>query len=208
MARRIQVLCDLCLRDGKEVEGAELSAGVLLGKVAPVTSRVLAACEMHVTEHFKPLVELLAEYGEPIDSPPATPARRIRSTGGGVDKVVLDAQQSGVRKGKPPVGDRDNECLWCPLTYTANSSSGFARHLKVAHGFAGIKEAFEGMCPVCGQGHFDIMSAHVLRSHPEMGFTSVTGPFTWARDNGDPHGVYAAKMELVESRAHAEAEAG
>lgn len=193
MAKEIVTWCDACMAEDQHSPGHTVVIAVD-GKPQSVD-----LCTSHDDQLVKPLRVLMEEFGAPVELPaqsrPKTGAKVSPGTAGNQhERNVLMHQQTGVRKGKPPAGDRSNQCLWCPLTYSGSASSGFGRHLRVVHGFDGLREAFGGICPVCGEGPYEMMGAHVQRSHKDMGFESASAPYTWARDNGDPHGVYAAKL--------------
>lgn len=100
---------------------------------------------------------------------------------------VINAARTGKRHGREPDHPRTDQCIWCPLNYTR---TGFAGHVKKDHGFKNLKEAVGTRCPVCGVDGFEILSGHAVRAHEAK---SVTDLFLWARDNGDPFGVYAER---------------
>lgn len=205
MAREIVVWCDKCLAQDVRTAAVEHSIGVALGVVQVVATKTVALCAEH-TDSLKELADLIEEFGEPIqvELPAQKKSSKPTQGGGRMNIPSPEAQLAayGTRKGRVPARGRPNQCLWCPLSYGANAS-GFGAHLKKAHGFAGLGEAFGGTCPICGDGEFEMMGAHVKRAHSDMGFTAIAEPFIWARDNGDPHGVYAAKLEQVGSLAEA-----
>lgn len=199
MAREIVVWCDKCLAQDVRTTAVEHSIGVALGVVQVVATKTVALCAEH-TDSLKELADLIEEFGEPIQV--ELPVQKKSPQSGKMNIPSPEAQLAayGTRKGRVPASGRPNQCLWCTLSYGAQAS-GFAAHLKKAHGFTGLTEAFGGTCPVCGAGEFEMMMAHVNKSHKDMGFTAIAEPFIWARDNGDPHGVYAAKLEQVGSLA-------
>lgn len=176
MAREIVVWCDPCMREEVRTVGSEVQVGI------DSEPRILALCESHNAEFIKPLAALIDEFGASINGGASN--ARVGRQG-----ASLASQQ---RKGRTPVAGRPNQCLWCPLSYS--TGSGFSRHLKVEHGFNGLSEAFGGPCPVCGEGPYDTLGGHLVRSHPDLP-THPTAPFEWARDNGDPHGIYAATVQ-------------
>lgn len=198
MAREIVIWCDACLNEDVRTPAVEHSAGLDIALVKPVATQTVALCTDHTDQLLKPLAAILEEFGSPIEveaSPPPTGRRKVSTTGRQDPEMMASQNANGTRKGKPPAsGVRGSDCLWCDLSYTSGSGGGFQRHLKVVHGFEGFHEAFGGPCPVCGEGPYTQMLAHVSKSHPEMGFTSAVQPFMWARDNGDPHGIYAATL--------------
>lgn len=188
MAREIVLLCDPCLGQDIRTEGQEWTLGVREGVTGEVKPKVLALCTDHLDQLVKPVAALLDEFGENPEG-----IARPRGRQGKIEAATLAMQ---TRKGRPPANGREdhlNQCLWCELTYSGNAG-GFGRHLRVVHGYAGLTEAFGGLCPVCGEGPFQQMMSHMNKAHAEMGFKVLSQPFTWARDNGDPHGVYAAKL--------------
>lgn len=202
MAREIVVLCDPCLAEDVRTAAVESTVAVEIGAVKPNAKlKALALCERHQTELLKPLADVLNEFGVAVDGSPKAPApldgERRSGRGGRVtaEELAANAAATGKRKGRQPTGERLAQCLWCELAYTAKSGSGFMRHLRVNHGFHGFVEAFGGLCPLCGEGPYDLMLAHVQKTHPEFGFIVVSQPFLWARDNGDPYGQYAERVE-------------
>jgi len=135
------------------------------------------------------LREIIRRFGvvpEGKKGPGATD--RQMAAGGGAAATATKYALTGSRHGRTPRGPRSEQCLWCPLDYT---SSGWLSHLQKQHGFGGTKDALGSQCPVCGADGFDMVSVHISRIHPE--FPSTTAAFIWARDNGDPYGVYAAR---------------
>lgn len=89
------------------------------------------------------------------------------------------------RASQPRMSEGRTLCIWCPGDYAWGAWGG---HLRTAHGLGGVKEALGKMCPACGE-EFDGLSVHITRGHDE--FPMVTDAFFWARDNGDPYGVWA-----------------
>ncbi|GAB3952593.1 hypothetical protein GCM10029976_091110 [Kribbella albertanoniae] len=108
---------------------------------------------------------------------------------------AMHATLTGTRKGRKPAdgGEREHYCLWCPLNYAA--SSGWAKHVKDLHGFDSSLDALGTVCPVCGQEDVEIMGGHAVRTHAAIA-TTATALFLWARDNDDPHGIYAQRRAL------------
>ena len=132
------------------------------------------------------LREVVKRFGASPESKKAQPGPRAAS--GGPAATAAMHQTSGIRHGRTPKGSRDLQCLWCPLTYT---QSGFGPHLK-AHGFDGMVDGLGDQCPVCGTAGFKILSIHTGKEHD---MPVVTDAFLWARDHGDPYGVYAARRD-------------
>lgn len=92
----------------------------------------------------------------------------------------------GVVSQRPPrMNEGRTDCIWCPGNY---AWTGWSGHLRTVHNIAGVKEALGRKCPACGE-EFDGLSVHITRGHEE--FAMVTDAFFWARDNGDPYGVWA-----------------
>jgi hypothetical protein len=134
------------------------------------------------------LREVLKQFGvtSGAGKPGPGPAK-VRAEGPA--RLILANQVSGLRNGRERAeGGKTFVCLWCPLDY---SSSGWLSHVQKKHGFKGIKDAVGVTCPVCGQGPYETLSNHVSRAHDE--FLSITEAFHWAKDNGDPFGVYRAR---------------
>lgn len=109
-------------------------------------------------------------------------------------RYVLAEFGSAVGAGKKPKqqqpapqkqADGRTDCLWCDTNTTWGAWGG---HLREVHGFSGIKEALGNQCPACGE-KLAGLSVHITRGHDE--FAMVTDAFFWARDNGDPYGVWA-----------------
>ena len=201
MAREIVIWCDPCMAEDVRTPGRESAIGIVIGAVKPGAWKSVAMCERHEDERLKELAHWLDEFGVPLEA--ATPkgagssGKRIVASPSGPrhEQLAITFEQTGTRHGRAPAdGSRDVACPWCPLTY-ARDGSGFGRHLRVAHGFDGVAEAFGGPCPVCGEGPYQQIGNHCRRSHPELGFQFVTQAFEWARDNGDPHVVYAELLE-------------
>lgn len=195
MARDLVFWCDPCMKEdirtpGMEISGALNVTGDLKKSLKP---KILAMCPEHLDQFAKPLVALFEEMGIDVDLPvtKARPARPVSASpiGNQHEQTILNFEVGGIRKGKAPAGPRGNQCLWCPLSYSSDGG-GFSRHLKVHHGFTGIKEAFGGICPICGGGQFDALMSHIKKVHDDMGFETIPQAMLWARDNSDPYGVY------------------
>lgn len=181
----VSTWCDRCGKKGVRTPG-DTTPPITVGPAGPATLDMCDACRELVDE----IAALLEEFGVGVDVDDPS-SRTLVSTKGRQDVAALAKHQR--RRGKRPTGNTQ-DCLWCDLEYSIKAG-GFSRHLRVAHGFDGLKEAFGGLCPVCGEGPYELMLSHAQKTHPELGFVGVSQPFMWARDNGDPHGVYAAKRE-------------
>ncbi|MFD7157919.1 hypothetical protein ACFV9C_25180 [Kribbella sp. NPDC059898] len=137
------------------------------------------ACDQHQTA--AEMRYALEEFGVVFEAGNSKKVSVKNSAAASVAKHAV----SGQRYGRPPVGKRTQYCLWCPMDYT---DSGLGGHVK-KHGFTGLKDALGSTCPRCGTSGHGALTQHVAKEHPE--FESVTAAFIWARDNHDPHGVYA-----------------
>jgi len=127
----------------------------------------------------------LREFGQLAGSTKSKPGPK-----GNHADTVAKFVATGQRNGRTPKdGKRREQCLWCPLHYTG---SGWGNHVQKEHGFEGLKDALGGQCPKCGEGGFETVSVHIQRTHARE-FDSISEAFLWARDNGDPHGVYARR---------------
>lgn len=197
MAKEIVIWCDPCLAEDVRTPSREYRLAV--GTV----TKTVDLCDAHADQFVKPVSTLLEEYGAVVEVAAASKkitqkrhaAGSNRSTGPLPEVTLLTFQQTGVRKGKTPSGDRDSQCLWCPMDYSGDGS-GFRRHLETAHGLeGGFSTVFGSVpCPICGKEGLSSIGAHLSRSHADFGFKSITQAFMWARDNGDPHGSYATVL--------------
>jgi hypothetical protein len=64
------------------------------------------------------------------------------------------------------------------------------------HGFKGVAEALGDVCPMCGKADIQMLGGHAVRAHAEDGMKTATQLFIWARDNGDPFGIYEQRRKL------------
>jgi len=117
----------------------------------------------------------IREYGINADAPSA--GRTPKPRGGGESAVP------GLK-----LNETRTDCIWCPGNYSWGSWGG---HLREIHGFSGVREALGDQCPACGVQQKGL-SVHITRGHDE--FATVMDAFFWARDNGDPYGVWAATL--------------
>ncbi|MEV8373028.1 hypothetical protein AB0P21_09840 [Kribbella sp. NPDC056861] len=131
----------------------------------------------------------LAEFGRPV--PSEAKAGRVKPNSAQHNAMVAAA--TGSRKGRKPTegAHRRHQCLWCVLDYAA--SSAFTKHLKDLHGFDSSADAFGRVCPVCAQTDIEMMGGHASRSHADIASTA-SELFVWARENGDPYGIYAERL--------------
>jgi hypothetical protein len=166
----IKVWCDRHLsQEDRRVEGHELPPITIDG-----VTKTLDLCKSCIKELVTPLSKVLVELGA---KPEGEVVRRVAGSGR-----------------KRQVSDRGAPCLWCDRDFSARISSGYMVHLKTAHGFASAQEAFGTVCPICGQEEVLMMMGHVSKHHSEHGFAHTSQAVAWARDHGDPFGVYAAAV--------------
>lgn len=192
MARSIVIHCDRHLASEVEIRAQE-ELTIAIGKKAP---RIVAPCPECFTEVFKTALEWIEEYGVPVtQAGPAMsgtkPAPGSKPGSPSLDSLIKGAE-SGVRRGKPPApGSVRYWCIWCPLDFVRAS---FAGHVRV-HGFESQADAWGEKCPVCGEvPNAQNLGYHAVKQHPEHSFTNASDLFIWARDNGDPHGIYAERV--------------
>jgi hypothetical protein len=136
--------------------------------------------------------EFFAEYGTPVD--PNNPGRPLKGKSKGLNAAGgnLSVLLSRQRMGRPPTGGRTLQCLWCPLTYAGDSA--LNKHAEAEHGVKGGSKAIYGRrCPLCGEDGYDVIGAHVKRSHTDL-VKSTNGAFVLAAENGDPYGVVATQL--------------
>jgi hypothetical protein len=86
------------------------------------------------------------------------------------------------------------QCLLCPAEYIA--TSGYVSHLREKHGVEKPAVLYGKICPVCAK-ESTRLGEHVHQSHAEQGLENTSQAFVWARDNGDPHGVVKARLQLL-----------
>lgn len=191
MAKEVTVhaWCDVHMSHDERVDGVEHTITV------DQLSRTVDLCAKCATRLLDELVALLRERGAPVE-----PSVASRVGNQGQRLALRQAAGVGRRYGREPrSGEREAMCLWCPLTYSSSASSGYARHIKVVHGYATLREAFGQTCAVCGSQQ-RMLIAHVKLAHPEFGSQPHQSTVAlWARDHGDPHGVYAATVNRTPS---------
>lgn len=132
----------------------------------------------------------VATFGRPVPIEGKAVAGRVKPNS--AQRNAMLAAATGSRKGRKPGAGatRRHSCLWCVLDYFAGSAS--TMHLKDLHGL-GRPDAFGRMCPVCPQIDIEVMGGHASRSHGDIASTA-SELFVWARENGDPHGIYADRL--------------
>jgi hypothetical protein len=188
MAQEIQrfTWCDVCISDDVDKEPA-VTFTVAIDTAAPVA---LDLCEVHRKALLDPLAEALTAHGYRADMEPAyrNPALKV-----------------GGHPGRRGTGV---PCLWCPESY--GSVSGLAGHMHKVHAFPARKDGranlsaaygVGGGCPYCGRLMNGTRPAqlgiHMARSHPGEP-SGLPASFVRARELGDPHGVVAKVVALVD----------
>lgn len=168
MAREVIVStwCDVCLAEDERVDARELSITVteVSGKPKP---RVLALCPAHEAELVTPLLELLEEHGQLVDTEgnPITPA-------------------------KAKSADKGPKAMSCPVcSHVSPNRTALASHTKSMHGKT-LAE-LEGkprpwVCPDCGYGSpkRQGLAAHRRSAHGWSvadGWADVVDPFAPAQ---------------------------
>lgn len=200
MATEVEVKrwCDVCMaRDDARVSGVHVS--VSLGPPWDLTGYGLDLCEPHADEYVRPLGTALTAYGVKDDpQAPRASARPARRLTAAQAANTLPGLVGGERRGRTPEGGRAFPCLWCPLDYA--SANAIRNHAAKHHGVPRDTQAILGdTCPLCGQAGLVAMTAHVVRSHPDV-------PNAWvammrAHNNGDPYGVAATVLAKGTNRA-------
>ena len=188
MAKEIEVhaWCDRHMALDERIEGDEITVAL---DGPPVTLDLCAPCHKEIVE---PLARLIAEHGVKV----APPTKTTKTT-----RTYSMANRTA-RSGEPSAnGALGAECLWCDSTYSTAPGSGYGRHLQTIHGYATLREAFGATCPICGEDAGSVPLKHIRSAHSEMGFVHLSQAAIWARDHGDPHGVYAASLARVPSLA-------
>lgn len=185
MAREIVTWCDPCMGRDERTPGREETL-MVGGK-----PRVLALCDADRDQYVKPLEALLEEFGAPAEAPgKRTTPTRIAAGNPGAEATLQMFTLTGTRKGRKPEGGRTAECMFCPLNYSGDA--GLIRHLHKAHGLPDkLREVFAGPCPICGKA-YELVGAHIHKSHADLGLANIAQGYAWAKENGDPHGVFAA----------------
>jgi hypothetical protein len=169
----VVVSCDNCGGQDKEVQ--EFPAINSKGK------RVIL--DMHPKCHaeiYGPGLELADSKGQPVDKSKTTP----------------NSKQPGYR---PPSEGAERVCLVCPETRTSNT--GILNHMQDEHGFPhSVPEIYGQVCPIDGDEFEGLLARHIGQVHKEHGH--ISRAFDWAKRNGDPHGVVAARIAEMEKVAH------
>jgi hypothetical protein len=172
----VKTWCDRHLSMDEHVEGSELPPITIGG-----STKTLDLCDPCIKEFVAPLATLLEDFG-------AVPEGRT-------------ARVATTTRRRSPSKDKGAPCMWCDQDFSAKGGSGYMRHIKVYHGFASAVEAFGTTCPICGEEDLQMMMAHINHHHPELGFGHTSQAVEWAKDHGDPYGVYAATLHRKPSLA-------
>lgn len=113
------------------------------------------------------------------------------------DKAKAQTKPQTKPKAITPPSERPGNrvCLVCPATRTSNT--GILNHMQDAHGFPhSIPKIYGNVCPLDGEIQ-DGLARHVGQLHKE--FAHITEAFVWAKENGDPHGIVAARIAALQS---------
>lgn len=188
MVQVLKTFCDVCFDQDLEVpsirhivtlDGAE---------------KILDLCAEHEGP-IKAVQALLEAQGRlPQEVLPPKPSK--------ASKAVPDAPD-GFRRGRRPESGRPLVCLLCELDYAGNQ--GLMKHYAKAHGVAAesLAEVYGTRCPIDGMNYPDgaaALAGH-MRHHDELPEVRlVPQAFTWARENGDEHGVVATVLADLEKR--------
>jgi hypothetical protein len=179
MATEIIRWCDVHMSRDERVTGTEVKLSI--GGNPPKSLDLCPGCR---DELIKPIEALLAEHGASVPLPAPKGHRGPRKA------VPAPALLPGVVPADADT-DRPHACLWCPATFT--SQEGLLGHMMRKHGTSDrAGDVWGKVCPVCGhESEGRSSGTHIGQAHRDYGFPSVSQAFMWARDNGDPHGVYA-----------------
>ena len=194
MAREIVTHCDVDMRNDERVPGTTYTLDLGRGP------REIDLCDVHAKELLGPLSSALDELGGKPLAPvkASSKATSKRSAAGATGTLDVDVLLAGARYGKVvPPEQRTHPCPFCPLDYT--SATSVIAHARKAHGFASkatTTDVFGRVCPLCGQGGFDILATHALHVHE---LPSVAALFAAAREAGDPHGIVAERVGLAKA---------
>jgi hypothetical protein len=112
------------------------------------------------------------------------------------DKGVAPGKGPKVAPKQQPTRDKSGTriCLVCPETRA--SDGGILNHMQTEHGFPmSIPEVFGNVCPLDGK-EYPPGSHHLAKQHKDLGHISQA--FAKAKEDGDPHGVVAARIAELE----------
>jgi hypothetical protein len=155
MAREVIVKtwCDPCLGEDAHSEGRELPA-LHLPELPGPKPRVIALCERHEKEVYQPLLNLLLEYGQPVDDDgnPSGPRGRYGQASGpdavtcpdcghvSPNRSALSSHSRG-QHGKSLAQLLGLPAPYiCPeCDYASNRPQGLAAHRRAVHGVVGAR---------------------------------------------------------------------
>lgn len=178
MATRIQTLCDVCM--AQEIETP--------GQTVPMWGdRTLDLCPAHIDEYVKPLAVLLDEYGVKHTGKAAARRQNAPRKAPASPAQETPAEQPAA----PQDGPATQVCILCGADGLTRGE--YDSHLNAMHQTTAL--ALHGdVCPVCGESGKS--GQHVNRAHgTSTGARNFSQALMWAAENGDPHGVYAARIK-------------
>lgn len=171
----VNTWCDICLAaDGTREEGHP---------TPNIGGRMLDVCKRHDEELVRPLVEAIEAHGRRIDAPPkrSGDAQRQASHRAATREPAIHADASPQ--------DYAPQCPRCG--HQTATSAAMSAHLKAHHGLS-MADAYGLACPVCGvEFGSSGIGMHLVKGHGLTG--GMTVAYEWARANGDPAGVVAAR---------------
>jgi hypothetical protein len=200
---RIRVTCDACQawHDSENEDGVQT--------VAVAGGQTLDLCPSHRSD-LAPFLNLVAEWGAaptaqgskrgrtptaPNSSPVAPAATgNLPSKRGGkrARQRRANAEQQAPGAALPVSGDLPLTCPLCQGIFSTPDSLGV--HTRMQHGRK-LTDLYGGTCPVCAhQGDPRGLGTHGARHHQSP---SAAHLFALAQQQGDPHGVLAARAEAV-----------
>src|SRR4051794_24372051 len=112
--------CDICWQDDVKTEAELHTIGVAIGAAKVPPARTLLLCEEHVDEWLKPLIQLLHDFGGPLEPPRGGKRPKAEGvtepvsagpSGNQLVRTQLMLEQNGTRKGQQPKGPRGLQCL-------------------------------------------------------------------------------------------------
>lgn len=119
------------------------------------------------------------------------------------DEKGVEPEKVSAKAAQKPSSKKSGErvCLMCPET--KGSDTGIRDHMHNEHGWPkSMPDIFGNFCPIDG-GEYPRVAQHIAQSHKE--FPNATQAFAHAKANGDPHGVVAERIAVLEEAAHAAA---
>lgn len=180
--REVQVVirCDKCGGDRAEPQ-TELNS-----KGKPVEVDLDKRCRDAFAKLKEQAAQILAPLTDLIDEKGVAPEKATKAAA----KNKPQAKRGGERI-----------CLLCPET--RGSDNGLLAHMHKEHGWPSSMPVIWGnVCPLDGQ-EYPRVAQHLAQSHKDHANTSQA--FHWAKENGDEHGVVAARIAEMEKVAAAAA---